>query len=155
MRTPAVGAILMLVFATACAHHRAVPLEVGRELHAEREREFLAALATRDADSVAAFFADDAVLHIASMPPIEGAAIHRLYQNLSSFLVRSDARPEGSYVSATGDMAYSIGRTSNEFRTPEGSVVHSGKYSLLWRRVGDDWLVVLYSVSSNQADAPR
>jgi branched-chain amino acid transport system substrate-binding protein len=117
----------------------------------KRQDEFLAAMAARDADRVAAMFADDAVLHIAGMPPIAGrAAIHRFYGNMFGFLSASSATPESLHVS--GDMAYGTGHSSNEFRGADGPVSYAGKYLLVWKREGSEWFIAAYSISSNQPD---
>lgn len=140
--------------ATGCAESRTASVEVQRELLAQRQGEFFAALEARDPDRTAALFADDAVLHVAGMPPIEGrVAIHRFYGNLFGFLSASRATPERLHLSVSADLAYGIGRASNEFRGPEGPVEYAGKYLLVWRRTADDWFIAVYSVSSDQAEA--
>lgn len=50
-----------------------------------------------------------------------------------------------------GDLAYGVGRTVNEFRGEGGAVAYEGKYVLVWRRIGGEWRVVHYGVSSDQA----
>jgi ketosteroid isomerase-like protein len=105
---------------------------------------------------MAGLFADDAVLHVANMPPVQGRdAIRRFYGNLFGFLSASAATPETLHISAGGDMAYGVGSATNEFRGPQGPAVYAGKYFLVWRKVADEWMVVLYGVSSNQSDPER
>lgn len=117
----------------------------------QRQTAFFAAVTARDADKLALFFAEAAVVHVANMPPIEGrAAIRQFYGNMFRFLTGSIATPEKIDVSESGDLAYGIGRVTNEFDRPEGPVKYTGKYVLVWRRSGGDWMVVLYGVSSNQ-----
>lgn len=118
----------------------------------ERQSEFFGALAAGDADAVAALFTQDAVVHVADMPAIEGRdAIRRFYGNLFGFLVATRSTPEAVRVSADGEMAYSVGRTVNEFRGRDGPVEYAGKYLLVWRREAGEWRIAAYSVSS---DAP-
>jgi hypothetical protein len=52
-------------------------------------------------------------------------------------------------------MAYSFGRTSNQFRGPEGPVAYTGKYVLVWWKLGGQWMIVLCGVSSNEPAAAR
>jgi len=58
-------------------------------------------------------------------------------------------------MSAGGDMAYSFGQTTNQFRGPEGTESYAGKFALVWCKVEGEWVIVLYSVSSNQQGAIR
>jgi len=147
---------LAVLLASACAP-RGVPT-AGAEYGPleQRQAAFLAAMAARDAERTAAFFADGAVLHIAGMPAIEGRdAIRGFYGNMFGFLAESAAVPRTLELSAGGDMAYSHGTTSNTFRGPQGTSTYTGKYVLVWRRIDGDWRIVLYAVSSDAADAGR
>jgi ketosteroid isomerase-like protein len=152
-----VAAGVMLL--AGCAHQRVPEIDRAQleyEGVAQRQADYHAAMAARDADRIAAMFSEDAVLHIANMPPVEGReAIHRFYTRMFGFLSATSATPETLVVSAGGDMAYGTGRTINEFRGPEGPVSFAGKYALIWRKPGDAWLVAIYTVSSNQQDPAR
>jgi uncharacterized protein (TIGR02246 family) len=147
--------IVPIVLATGCAHHRPDPAGARAALDA-RQAELFAAMAARDADRVADLFADDAVLHVANMPPVEGQrAVRAFYGNLFGFLSGSTATPGASHVAASGDMAYGTGNTTNEFRSPDGTVTFTGKYVLVWRREAGDWRVALYAISSDQPATNR
>jgi ketosteroid isomerase-like protein len=112
------------------------------------------ALSARDPDRAASFFADDGVLHVAGMPPIEGSvAIRRFYGNVFRHLTRSTAVPLSTHVSASGDLAFGTGVTVNEFNSPEGPVEYEGKYVLVWKMTAGEWWVQLYGISSNQPEA--
>jgi ketosteroid isomerase-like protein len=145
--------LLLALLTTACAHQRP-DASWGRPLFEARQAEFFEAMTARDADWIAGLFADAAELHVANMPPVVGqSAIRQFYGRMFEFLSASTAAPSGMHVSAGGDMAYSTGRTANEFRGAEGPVSYAGKYVLVWKRVADDWRVVLYAVSGNQPAA--
>jgi ketosteroid isomerase-like protein len=149
-------ALVTALLAAACAHGPPVSLDVERHELTQRQNEFFGAMAARDADRMARLFADDALLHVANMPPVEGRdAVRRFYANMFGFLSASTATPEALHISAGGDMAYGVGSASNEFRGPQGPAVYAGKYLLVWRKVADEWLVALYGVSSNQPDPGR
>jgi ketosteroid isomerase-like protein len=164
-RVIAVGAVIL---ATACAHHPApadadapvapaagVAADVEREL-ASQQAAFFEAVAARDADRTSAFFADDALLHVANLPPIAGRdAIRRFYRRMFGFLAATASTPEALHVAAGGDVAYGTGSTSNEFRGAEGTARYAGKYVLVWRRVAGEWMVALYGLSSNQPETAR
>jgi ketosteroid isomerase-like protein len=142
--------IAPILLATACAHQRPDPAGTRAALDA-RQAELFAAMADRDAERVADLFAHDAALHIANMPPVEGQrAVREFYGNLFGFLTGSTTTPAATHVAASGDMAYGTGRTTNEFRGPDGAVRYTGKYVLVWRREAGDWRVALYAISSDE-----
>jgi hypothetical protein len=47
------------------------------------------------------------------------------------------------------------GGVANAFRGPQGPIEYAGKYLLVWRKLADDWVIVLYGISSNQPEAAR
>ena len=155
-----VGHLLVLMaalVAAGCADRAGGPSpEEDRARLGERQNEFFAALQARDADRTAVLFADDAVLQVANMPPMEGQeGIRRFYANLFGFLSGSEAVPEATHLSRSGDLAYSVGATTNEFRGPDGPVSYSGKYVLVWRKVEADRRIAVYAISSDEAQEGR
>ncbi len=145
-------AVFVLVAAAACSHDPAVSLDAERERLEERQSEFFAALEARDAERMAELFSDDAVVHVANRPPLEGrGAIRAFYGNMFGFLSASSATPERVHMSGAGDLAYSTGGTSNEFHSPEGTVAYTGKYLLVWEKREDHWMIAAYSISSDES----
>jgi uncharacterized protein (DUF885 family)/ketosteroid isomerase-like protein len=119
-----------------------------------RQQDFLQALAGKDLDKVTALFAEDAVVHIANMPPVEGReAIHRLYGNVFRFLSSADYLPETIRVAEGADMAYSTGRVTTVFAGEQGPVEYPGKFLLVWERRDDAWQVAAYTISNNRGEA--
>jgi ketosteroid isomerase-like protein len=144
-------AIMALFLGAGCAGAPPGAVDPSRSLLLQREAQLFQAVAARDADRVAAHFADHARLHVANMPPVEGReAIRRFYENMFRFLAASVASPETAHVSASGDLAYTTGGTSNRFRAADGTVEYAGKYVLVWIRYEGDWQVALYAISSNE-----
>jgi ketosteroid isomerase-like protein len=139
-----------------CGSAPAMVRDAGPERLQQRQAGFLAALAERDVERTVAHFADDAVLHIANMPAIQGrAAIERFYGNVFRFLAASDPVAERTRVSSGGDMAYTLGRVTNTFAGEQGPVEHTGKFTLVWEKRDGEWWVAVYGVSSDRPDAPR
>ena len=152
----AVLASVAFLLATGCGQPRPASLDAEWPLLLERQGDFLEAMASRDVDGIPSLFAEDAVLHVANMPPVEGReAIVRFYGNLFGSLTASNAVVEETHMSAGGDMAYSFGQTTNQFRGPEGTESYAGKFALVWCKIEGEWVIVLYSVSSNQQGAAR
>jgi uncharacterized protein (TIGR02246 family) len=149
-------AVLALLLAGACAHQTPARAEVERGRQELRQDEYFAALAAGDAERVARLHAEDAVLHIANMPPIQGReAIRRFYQTMFGFLTASEITPESTRISSDGEMAWSAGRTSNEFRGPDGPMRYAGKFLLVWERRQGEWMVVFYGISGNEPTPGR
>jgi ketosteroid isomerase-like protein len=147
---------IAVLFATVSSPLHTYPGKDTRQLLEKRQVDFFTALSAKDADKVAAFFIESSVLHIANRPPIEGrSAIRQFYSGLFGFLSASSATPEVLKVSQSGDMGYSYGKAVNTFTTPQGDVEYSGKYVLVWELIKDDWMIMFYSVSSNQPDPSR
>jgi uncharacterized protein (TIGR02246 family) len=151
-----IGAVLMVAAVVACDGVRG-PDEAGGAAASEaverRQAGFISAMAERDAGALASYFAEDAVMHLAGRPPIEGrAAIGQLYTRMFGYLRESRFTPSALHVAGAGDMAVVHGETANVFGGPDGTVEYVGKYSMVWRRYGDEWLIALYSVSSNESD---
>jgi len=108
-------------------------------------------MSEQDADLAATFFAEDAMLHIANMPPVQGReSIARFYGNVFRFQSASTSVPEQLQVSASSDLAYSRGSSNNVFDGPDDAIEYAGKYLLVWQRPSDTWEIVMYSLSNNQ-----
>jgi uncharacterized protein (TIGR02246 family) len=148
--------IALVLLAAACAHYRPALSETGPGALEIRQQAFVTALVARDAEALGALFAEDAVLHVAGMSPVEGRpAIRDFYRKMFGFLAGSAVVLDQAHVSSGGDMAYAIGQASNEFRGPQGPVAYAGKFSLVWRHRAGEWVIALYSVSSDQPDPGR
>ena len=136
-----------------------VRAQVGESEHEhllERQATFLAAMASKDVDATAEHFAEDAILHIANMPPIQGReTIRTFYSNVFLFMEESETVPESVQIAASADMAYTTGRVINSFQGEGESVSYSGKYLLIWENLDNEWLISVYAVSNNSSEVPR
>jgi ketosteroid isomerase-like protein len=90
-------------------------------------------------------------MHVAGRPPVAGrAAIRQFYGTMFTFIAASRVTPDTLLVSGSEDMAYSIGRSENEFKGAQGPASHAGKYLIVWQRQAGEWLIAAYSISSDQ-----
>jgi ketosteroid isomerase-like protein len=148
----AAAAVLVGACATLPPGGAAAP---GSDLHA-REAGFLAALAAKDAEQTAAYFADDGVLHVANMPPVLGReAIRQFYGNVFRFLDASTSNSEVVRASGSGDVGYSRGRVNNAFVGEQGRVEYAGKYVIVWERHGAEWQIATYAISNDRPEPSR
>jgi ketosteroid isomerase-like protein len=127
-----------------------------RDALERRQAGFLAALSARDLERTSAHFADDAVMHVANMPPITGReAIRQFYGKAFRFLAASTSVAETTRVSQSGDMGFGLGRTTNVFEGKEGRVEYEGKFLLFWEKREGEWSIAAYTLSSNRPDPAR
>lgn len=118
----------------------------------QRQAAFLAALAARDATRTGSFFAENAVVHAAGMPPVRGRkAITEFYGKLFDFALSLESESETLRVSAGGDLAYDAGEAKNAFKSQQGEAEFVGKYLAVWVKEQGTWLIAAYSVSNNSA----
>ncbi len=96
---------------------------------------YQAAIRTGDHATIAALYADDAVIHPANAPAVRGR------EALDAFFAATDSEPEDVtfttvdlVLAESGDMAYEIG-TSVQPRGP-------GKYLTVFRKTPDGWRIV-------------
>jgi uncharacterized protein (TIGR02246 family) len=103
--------------------------------------EFAAAFNTRDAEKVASFYADDAVVMSPRTPLITGrASIEARYrQEFEQGLRNLRLRPIESALA--GAHAFEVGTSTVALDTPSGLLSASGKYVVIYKRVGDAWKI--------------
>jgi ketosteroid isomerase-like protein len=109
---------------------------------AQLDEDWSKAAATRDAERVASFYADEAVVY----PPNEPAAVGRAaarkvwagYFTDPSFAISWKTLHAG--VSASGDLGYTAGTYEDSFKGPDGKLVtEKGKYVCTWRKRDGAW----------------
>lgn len=130
------------------------PATVESEIDA-RGDDFERAIEAGDADAVAALYADDAVLLPPNMPRVTGTQGIR-----STFAEWLEMDPDAAIeltadevvVAESGELAYEIGTAQVSGSAPDGGTYEdTGKYLVVWRNDGDEWLMVADMWSS---DAP-
>ena len=133
----AVGAVGMLLSAS-CAP--AVDTDaIAKEL-TQLDDDWSKAAATKNADTVASFYAADAIAY----PPNEPIAIGQLaakkvwasYFADSTFSI--SWKTEHAGVSKSGDLGFTAGTYEDSFRGPDGTLVtEKGKYLCTWAKQAD------------------
>jgi ketosteroid isomerase-like protein len=154
--TPITIIAITLFHFTGCSRQSTIDLVDEHELLQQRQNDFLSALSSKDLERTLDHYADDAVVHIANMPPIHGSdAIRQLYENVFRFLSESEYTPDPLRISESADLAYGTGSVTNVFEGAEGLIEYPGKYLIIWGKRDDVWKVVVYSVSNNRSETSR
>jgi uncharacterized protein (TIGR02246 family) len=116
------------------------------------DREFMDAVAAKDAERVAALYAEDARIMMPGRPTIGGRSeILSFYKAAFQGLVESIIL-DTTDIQVSGDLAYATGSNRITLTPPgEASREERGKYVAVYRRASAaDWKVVIDSYSSNE-----
>ena len=127
--------------------------EQVRSAISEGNRRFMDAIARQNADAAGELYTNDAHVLPADAPMVEGKAGARAFwAGAMQQLGLRRATLETIDVEATGDLAVEIGRFTLTIQ-PDGAdaVTAHGKYTVVWKHVGDDWKIHLDMWNS---DAP-
>lgn len=95
-----------------------------------------------DIDEAMKHLAEDAILIPPNSPPIEGArAIIEVAKAMTGTeMDLGDRRgPDRMEISASGDLAYDIGRFRIVSKTPEGPVEEKGYFVTLYKKIDGQW----------------
>jgi uncharacterized protein (TIGR02246 family) len=110
-------------------------------------RAFAAAFNARDAAKVASFYADDAVMISASEPMVTGRTTieERYRREFTQGLTKLQLTPLESATSGT--QAFEVGTSSVSLDTAAGLMTATGKYAVIYKKVGADWKIayVIYT----------
>jgi ketosteroid isomerase-like protein len=119
----------------------------------DRSTQWLADVARGDVDSIARYYADDGSFLVPNVPLAQGRdAVRGVWSALLSapeFSLRWE--PHSIQLSHSGDMACEIGSYSLRMRPGDAVVEDEGKYVVVWRKEGGEWLVYADIVNSSRA----
>jgi len=118
-----------------------------------RSEAVVAAEAAFDIPTAMSFWADDAIVQPAGMPQIKGKeGIQELYgQFFGSGMVR-EFSGVASHIGVSGELAYEYGINRMVLAGDGGDLLDMGKYLLVWRKIGGEWMIAALSFTS---DAPE
>ena len=115
--------------------------EAGQKMDAalaKLDDEWSAAAATKDADKVASFYAEDAIAYPPNEPAAHGRAaakkVWAAYLNEPSYKISWKT----THAEVTGDLGYTAGTYEDSMTGPDGKTVHGkGKYLCVWKKQSD------------------
>jgi len=134
----AAGAFAILV--SAFPNEGGAHIEANAKALAQLDDDWSKAAATRDADRVASFYADDAIAY----PPNEPAAVGRPAAKKVWAAYFADETFSISWktlhaeVAKSGDLGFTAGTYEDSFKGPDGKLVtEKGKYLCTWKKQSD------------------
>jgi len=128
-----------------------VDIEEEKRLIEEVVQGLVEADISKDLDRVMAFFAEDIIYHVSGLPPIFGKNAVRQYLDGAFDLVEDmKAGSDRTEVSASGDIAYSIGWLKSKRYSWDDYLDY--KFFLALRKTVDGWKIVAESGSRNDRE---
>jgi ketosteroid isomerase-like protein len=131
-----------LALLTACA---SVDTRAEGEAVMQRSRDWSASIATRDADTIASFWADDAVVMPAGMSALKTNAQRHDFVKAALDTPGFDIswEPVGAHVAESGDLAYLVERITSTANDESGNPVTSHANCVtVWRKRAGTWKCV-------------
>ena len=133
------GAVAAL-FLASCIPTRSADPDAMAQTLTQVDDDWSKAAATRDAERVASFYAEDAIAY----PPNEPAAVGRpaAHQVWASYFADSTFsiswKTSHAGVAASGDLGFTAGTYEDSFRGADGVLVReTGKYVCTWKKQND------------------
>lgn len=104
-------------------------------------KEFEAAFNAKDAEKVASFYTDDAALLSPNEPMIRGrdSITARYREEFKQGLTNLQLKPIESALGGT--VGFEVGTSAVALRSPDGLLSTSGKYAVIYKRVGNQWKI--------------
>ena len=146
----AAGAFAILV--SAFPNEGGAHIEANAKALAQLDDDWSKAAATRDADRVASFYADDAIAY----PPNEPAAVGRPAAKKVWAAYFADPTYSISWktvhAGASGDLGFTAGTYEDSFKGPDGKLVQGkGKYLCTWRKQKDGTWKAIHDIWNTDA----
>ena len=115
------------------------------------DQQWLQAVAAKDANRTASFYATDARMMPPNEPPVVGAdQIKKQWAEMYKLPGMSlTFEPSVVRVSPDGQMAYDVGTYSLSMDGQNGPVRDDGKYTVVWQKRDGKWQAVVDMFSSN------
>jgi uncharacterized protein (TIGR02246 family) len=151
MRSRFLSAIALLTLLLLSENGQAANLSVEEQKIRELDRQWVAAVARKDAVATASYYARDGALLAPNAPIAEGtSAITAAWQKLLN-LKNLDLTfaPTKIVVSGAADLAYETGTYALSFDSDKGPMNDRGKYVVAWRKVDGVWKAAADIFNSN------
>ncbi|HUH49538.1 MAG TPA: DUF4440 domain-containing protein [Mycoplana sp.] len=126
--------------------------EADKQQIMKNDEAWLKAVAAKDPQAIAAFYAEDGTLLAPGMPIAKGrSAVEAAWKGLVGTkdfpLIFAPSLVD---VAQSGDIAYETGTYELGY-TADTPVHNKGKYVVVWKKAGDDWKVMADIFNSDSA----
>ena len=131
---------------SAAADEQAIRANIAR---------WLQLIEANDSAGIAQFYADDGVVMPPNQPLVTGRqAIAQYWQSMKAMPEASlTFQPERIEISSAGDMALDRGTYRFTGKSGSRAVEDTGKYLVVWKKVGPDWKVAADMFNSDKPAA--
>jgi ketosteroid isomerase-like protein len=149
----AIGAVLAIGATASCTP--AVDTSAIAQSLTQLDDEWAKAAATRNVDSVASFYASDAIAYPPNEPVAVGQAaakqVWAAYFADSTFSI--SWKTEHAGASRSGDLGFTTGTYEDSFIGPDGNrVTEKGKYVCIWAKQADGSWKAIHDVWNTDAE---
>jgi uncharacterized protein (TIGR02246 family) len=140
------------IFVSAFPNEGGAHIEANANALAQLDADWSKAAATRDADRVASFYAEDAIAY----PPNEPAAVGRPAAKKVWAAYFADPTYSISWktvhAGVSGDLGFTAGTYEDSFKGPDGKLVQGkGKYVCTWRKQKDGTWKAIHDIWNTDA----
>jgi ketosteroid isomerase-like protein len=108
-----------------------------------------------NAEAAMKYYAEDAIVQGPGTPQIQGKmAIAEMYRQFFGTSQLKEFSVKLTYInlSKSGDVAYEYGTNRVVMSTSQNDLMDVGKYTLVWRKFNDKWLVVILAFSNDNPE---
>jgi len=108
-----------------------------------------------NAEAAIRYYAEDAIVQGPGTPQIQGKmAIAEMYRQFFGLSQLKEFSVKSTYInlSKSGDVAYEYGTNKVVMSALQNDLIDSGKYTLVWRKYNDKWLVVILAFSNDNPE---
>jgi len=106
----------------------------------QRDADWSKAAATRNAETVASYYAADAIVYPPNAPAVTGRANAKaVWASLfADSTFKLSWKTDHAQVATSGDLGFTAGTFEDSFKGPDGKPVHEkGKYVCIWAKQAD------------------
>ncbi|MFQ6084148.1 MAG: YybH family protein [Candidatus Aminicenantia bacterium] len=143
---------LLLIIFISCTSGKKIDFAAEESKIRSLNSEAFEAEMRKDLETIVNIYADYAIIQGPNMPQFEGKeAIKNFYEEFFKLpIVSIEGGPNKIVISNSGDMAYDIGWNRTVLQQGENQIEDKGKYFCVWKKINDEWKIVVISYSSDK-----
>jgi uncharacterized protein (TIGR02246 family) len=145
---PAIAGIFLLFLPLMC--HAQDPVDVSEEIMAANDS-FMKAIKAEDVKTLVSLYTEEARVMPPNLPVVEGK--ENIVQMWEASFEMGSMHLQLKTISAEAFGATAIEEGKYKVLSPDGQVLDTGKYIVIWKKVGGKWLLHqdIFNTSQTQA----